>query len=222
MLNKEDYFEIKDFLNRRVHDINITENLHREKNRKEKTKYALPNAESYGWMPSISICYSFNIDGHNTMYMIPFLSFYRYLSEFLPLALNKHPGLFGTKNAEDVISALYDVSGYDTIGNINAYKQYLIDNAYCYFLLRNEKKQISDKVFRLDLFRYILPNNNNSWDFTGGLMHAYCHCSLEGKKLSSGNGETIMNDLWELPIILGKAILLDENSNNDLLSTHRK
>ncbi len=34
------------------------------------------------------------------MYMIPFLPFYRYLTEFLPQALYNSPNLFGTKDAK--------------------------------------------------------------------------------------------------------------------------
>ena len=148
------------------------------------------------------------------MYMIPYLPFYRYLTEFLPQALYNCPDLFGTKDAQDVIGALYSVSGYDKIGTINEYQQYLIDNAYCYFLLRDSDGKLCNKLFRLDLFRHILPNDKNGYDFDGGLMHAFRHCSWNSMKLSSGSGESELNNLWDLPLMIGKAILIDKDSDS--------
>ena len=117
------------------------------------------------------------------------MPFYRYLSEFLPKALCNCTDLFGTKDAKDVIAALYSVSEYDKIGDINEYQQYLIDNAYCYFLLRDSNGNLNSKLFRMDLFRHVLPNDKNGYDFDGGLMHAFRHCSWNSMKLSSGSGE---------------------------------
>lgn len=211
MLAKDEYLEIKQFLQLRVCEINQSENLDR-KNQQEK-KYSLPNANAFGWMPAITICYSFDIGNRLILYVIPFLPFYRFLTEFLPQALHKYPNLFGTKDAKDVIDALYRVSGYNKIGNINKYQQYLIDNAYCYFLLRGSDGKLCDKLFRLDLFRHILPNNKNEYDFIGGLMHAFRHCSWNSMKLSSGNGESELNNLWDLPKMIGKAILIDKESD---------
>ena len=68
------------------------------------------------------------------MYMIPYLPFYNFLVYHLPQALYNYPDLFGTKDAKDVILAVYSVSGYDKIGSIEDYQQSLIDNAYCYFM----------------------------------------------------------------------------------------
>ena len=148
--------------------------------------------------------------------MIPYLPFYNFLVYHLPQALRREPELFGTKNAKDVISAIYLVSGYNPIGDISDYQQSLIDNACCYFLLREANGKLSTKIFRLDLFRHILPNSKNGYDFDGGLMHAFRHCSWKGKKLSSGNGEAELNYLWDLPVMLGKAILtaMDSKENS--------
>ena len=170
MLPKEDYLEIKKFLRHRVCEINRSENIDREKQREKKTKYGLPNADSFGWMPAINLCYSFDIGNNQIMYMTPYLPFYNFLVYHLPQALYNYPDLFGTMDAKDVISAVYSVSGYDKIGNIEDYQQSLIDNAYCYFLLRNANGELSNKRFRLDLFRHILPNDKNGHDFDGGLI----------------------------------------------------
>ena len=213
MLQKEEYLEIKEFLRHRVCEINQSENIDRENLRKRSSKYSHPNANAFGWMPAINICYSFDIGNKQIMYMIPFLPFYHFLTNFLPQALNKRPNLFGTEDAKDVIDALYSVSGYDKTGNINEYQQFLIDNAYCYFLLRDGDGKLCDKLFRLDLFRHILANNKRGYDFNGGLMHAFRHCSWNSMKLSSGNGESKLNNLWDLPLIIGKAILTDKDSN---------
>ena len=156
MLLKDEYLEIKGFLRHRVCEINHSENNDREKQREENTKYSLPNADSFGWMPAITLCYSFDIGNKQIMYMIPYLPFYNFLVYHLPKALYNYPNLFGTKDAKDVISAVYRVSGYDKIGSIEDYQQSLIDNAYCYFLLREVNGELKNKIFRLDLFRQIL------------------------------------------------------------------
>ena len=184
MIPKEEYIEIKEFLRHRVCEINRSENIDREKQREENTKYRLPNAGSFGWMPAITLCYSFDIGNNQVMYLIPYLSFYKFLVYHLPQALYNHPHLFGTKDAKDVISAVHSVSGYDKIGSIDDYQHSLIDNACCYFLLRNASGELSNKIFRLDLFRHILPNEKNVHDFDGGLMHAYRHSSC---KTAPGN-----------------------------------
>jgi len=212
MLSQEEYIEVKEYLRHRVYEINRSENIDRVKQRKGYTKYSLPNADSFGWMPAITLCYSFDIGNKQIMYMIPYLPFYNFLVYHLPKALYNYPNLFGTKDAKDVISAVYRVSGYDKIGSIEDYQQSLIDNAYCYFLLREVNGELNDKILRLDLFRYIILNDRNVYDFVGGLMHAYRHCSWNGMKLSSGNGETELNYLWDLPLFIGKAILTDSES----------
>ena len=212
MIPKEEYLEIKELLRHRICEINRSENIDREKQREEYTKYRLPNADSFGWMPAITICYSFDVGNNQIMYMIPYLPFYNFLVYHLPQALYIYPDLFGTKDAKDVISALFSVSGYDKIGSIEDYQQSLIDNACSYFLLRNAKGELSNKILRLDLFRYIILNSRKVYDFVGGLMHAYRHCSWNCMKLSSGNGETKLNYLWDLPLFIGKAILTDGES----------
>ncbi len=158
MLLKDEYLEIKEFLYHRVCEINRSENIDREKQRKKITKYSLPNADSFGWMPAITICYSFDIGNKQIMYMIPYLPFYLYLTRFLPQALFNCLDLFGTKDAQDVIYALYSVSGYDKIGDIQEYQQFLIDNACCYFLLRDSDDKLCKKSFSFGL----IPNHQKA------------------------------------------------------------
>lgn len=218
MLPQNEYLEIKEFLRHRVCEINKFENIDRKNQREMNTKYSLPNATAFGWMPAITICYSFDIGNKQIMYMIPYQPFYRFLTEFLPKALYNCPDLFGTENAQNVICALYSISGYDKIGTVNDYQQYLIDNAYCYFLLRNDDGKLCNKLFRLDLFRHVIPNGKDKkdcFDFNGGLMHAFRHCSWRSMKLSSGNGESELSNLWDLPLMIGKAILIDKNFNTN-------
>ena len=45
-------------------------------------------------------------------------------------------------------------------------------------------------------------------------MHAFRHCSWNGMKLSSGNGEAELNYLWDLPVMLGRAILTAKDYDN--------
>lgn len=44
-------------------------------------------------------------------------------------------------------------------------------------------------------------------------MHAFRHCSWNSMKLSSGSGESKLNYLWDLPLMIGKAILIDKDSD---------
>ena len=216
MISMKEYLEIKEFLRQRVHEINSCDNHDRERQRKKQSKYSLPNSDSYGWMPSIYNCYAFERDHQKQLYIIPYYPFYNFLIELLPHAIFKFHDMFGTGNAMNVITAIYNVSGYEHIGSVNDYQQYLIDHAYCYFLLRDENGSLSDRIFRLDLFRHILPNekNENVFDFDGGLMHAFRHCSWNGRKLSSGKGEIYLKSIWDLPLLLGEAILNSEDKSS--------
>lgn len=89
MLPQNEYLEIKDFLQHRVRNINHSENIDREKQREENSKYSLPNADSFGWMPAITLCFSFDIGNNQILYMIPYLPFYNFLSFILPQAQKK-------------------------------------------------------------------------------------------------------------------------------------
>ncbi len=217
MISKEEYLEIKDFLRHRVIEINRLDNSDRKIQRENETKYSLPNQESYGWMPAIPLCFSVKLTDKQQMYVIPYAAFYNLLDFYLRKAILNYPHLFGTGNAKDVITALYKVSDYEPIGDIDAYQQFLIDKAYCYFLIRDNNGELNPKIFRLDLFRHILSNDKNGSDFDGGLMHAYRHFSWHGLKLSSGNGETALINVWELPLLLAKAILLNNDLTNNPL-----
>lgn len=214
-ISNEEYSEIKDFLRPHVLEINKSENADRQRERIKKSKYSLPNADAFGWMPAKNICYSVDVGANRKMYVIPFLSFHTFLLNILPNALQAYPNLFSTGNAHDVMSAIYKVSLYEKMGNINEYQQYLIDYAYCYFLLRDKSGELCNRIFRLDLFRHILPKEGKNYEFNGGLMHAFSHCSFNGIGLSSGKGGVALKNLWELPLLLGKAILLDKGSGKE-------
>ncbi|MBO5602218.1 MAG: hypothetical protein J5957_06410 [Prevotella sp.] len=216
MIYINEYCEIKEFLKHKVCEIFQSENIDRENSRSKNTKYKLPNASSFGWMPAISLCKSIIINNNQIMYIIPYLSFYNFLNNHLPSAIKKYPELFGTANAKDVISAVYNTSGYNKIGTIDDYQHLLINNAYCYFVLRDKCGTLCDKLFRLDLFRHIIPNKINGYDFVGGIMHAYNHCSMNSIQLSAGKGETNLNDIWDLPIILGKALFVNNITEHNL------
>lgn len=127
--------------------------------------------------------------------------------------------MFGTGDARDVLSALYNVSGYQQFGALDKYRQLLIDGYSCYFLLREADGRLSKKVFRLDLFRHILPSKDqpDKYDFIGGIMHAFKHCSWRGMKLSYGNGEIELDSPCELPILLGEAILCNTENKKMIL-----
>jgi len=209
MIPLDEYFEIKEFLRQRVCDINSSENSDREVQREKETKYSLPNdVASFSWMPHIELCSSKNVAIKQILYIIPSLQFHTFLNYILPKAIRNFASMFGTGDAKDVLSALYSVSNYQ-FGDINDYQRILRDDNCCYFLLREADGKLSEKLFRLDLFRHILPSKEqpDKYDFIGGLMHAYRHCSWRNMKLSCGNGEIELNSLWDVPVLLGEVIL---------------
>ncbi len=209
-ITEKDYLEIKNILDNIVVKINRSENSNREFQRKNNTKYGHPDINYFAGMSNIKICRSLKIEENLIMYIVPSLSFHNFLNIFLPKAIEKYPNLFGTGNAKDVLYALYQVSEYDSIGDIERYTQFLIDTPCCYFLLRKKNGALSRKVFRLDLFRHVLLDKKTKlYEFVGGIMHSFRHCSWRGMKLSHGNGEIELNNIWDLPFFLGKTILLN-------------
>ena len=209
MITTEEYLEIKEFLQKHVCKINTSENNDRKKERKKGSEYGYPDVNSFGWMPAIGLCRSKDVGNKRILYILPFLPFHTFLTSILPRAIRSEANMFGTRDARDVLSALYNVSGYQQFGSLDEYRQLLIDDYCCYFLLRETDGRLSKKVFRLDLFRHLSPSKDqpDKYDFIGGLMHAFKHSSWKGQELSYGNGEIELNSPWELPILLGEAIL---------------
>lgn len=108
---------------------------------------------------------------------------FKHLTErFYMEAHKKFPNQFGTGNADDVIDALYKAQ---PVFDIPRYIEFLKTEQFAYlFELTNGK--VSDKVLRLDLFRKLDTSANGHPEFTGGLMHALKHFSVNGINLSTG------------------------------------
>lgn len=219
MISRDEYIEIKEFLKEHVCYINSSENSYRNREREKESEFSYPDVNSFGWMPAIDLCYSRDVGNNQILYILPFLSFHTFLTKILPHAVRSHQTMFGTGDARDVLSALYNVSGYQSFGDINEYERLLRDDNCCYFLLKGADGKLIEKLLRIDLFRHILPSEEqpDKYDFIGGLMHTFKHCSWRGMRLSYGNGEIELNSPWELPILLGEAILCDSENKKMIL-----
>jgi hypothetical protein len=121
-------------------------------------------------------------------------------------AHQKFPEKFGTNNANDVLEALYSIR---PIFDLQRYTEFLRYEQFTY-LFELVNGEVSEKVLRLDLFRQLNTNENGDPEFTGGLMHALKHFSVNGTNLSTGKDiHNINGPLFVIELIL-KAFFLNE------------
>jgi len=105
------------------------------------------------------------------------------LGDVLPKACRRYPAKFGTRNAYDVLDALYDE---EQTGNCKEFEQFLSTEQFALVFKLNQDGTINEKVLRLDLFRMIKPEKHHpaQQEFIGGLLHALKHFIFEGHYLS--------------------------------------
>lgn len=123
----------------------------------------------------------YNINGR-VFYSVKSNVFKHLTEKFYMEAHQKFPSQFGTGNANDVIDALYKAQ---PVFDIPRYIEFLKTEQFAY-LFELTHGTVSDKVLRLDLFRKLDTNTNGYPEFTGGLMHALKHFSVNGINLSTG------------------------------------
>lgn len=106
------------------------------------------------------------------------------------VAFLRYPDLFGTGNADDVLSALFENLNREG-GNIfdwgiNRYSEYLREEECCY-IVNKEGDSFSEDFLRIDLFRMISPNKNTPElkEFVGGLFHVLDHFAIDDKNLGT-------------------------------------
>ena len=148
-------------------------------------------------------------------YIIYNTGFLRTISHQIILAQQQCPEKFGTGNADDVIDALYSVSGYNAFGDKNAYLDYLIDYNCCYVVYKN--KGAFGDVLKIDLLRRILPNKKvpSKSDFVGGLLHVLKHFSVEGKNLATSNDINNVFDVRHIIYLIAMAFRLKKQCDKD-------
>lgn len=148
-------------------------------------------------------------------YIIYNTGFLKTISHQIILAQQQCPEKFGTGNADDVIDALYSVSGYNAFGDKNAYLDYLIDYNCCYVVYKN--KGTFGDVLKIDLLRRILPNKKvpSKSDFVGGLLHVLKHFSVEGKNLATSNDINNVFDVRHIIYLIAMAFRLKKQCDKD-------
>ncbi len=115
------------------------------------------------------------------MYTPAFISFIR---DVYPRALLRHPEHFGTRNAKDIIHALYLESNAKD-WNEDRYADFLSNEVFCLLLCKQNNEYCTD-VLRIDLFRKLDESKEleGAFEFTGGLFHALKHFSIEEQSAS--------------------------------------
>ncbi|MBN9484019.1 MAG: hypothetical protein BGO70_03285 [Bacteroidetes bacterium 43-93] len=107
--------------------------------------------------------------------------FYDVIHSTLPRAIELHKEKFGTRNAKDVLDALYETVPE---GSREAFDDFLgIDNFAYITELRNGKPV--GKLLRVTFFRQIDPDPKGVSEFTSGVFHAYKHFTYKGVALST-------------------------------------
>lgn len=107
------------------------------------------------------------------------------------VAFFKHPEKFGTGDAFDIITALYEeenAAGRNMFDwEISDYVEYWRIESCCYAVPKIEGS-FSDDFLRIDLFRMINPkiDNPREKEFVGGLFHVLDHFAFNGRNLGTG------------------------------------
>ena len=208
MISLEKYNKLSGFLEKKTHEIWVHENEKRLKKYDQEL-----NGYEYGY--SIADYYSVK-EGDSTIYFAFNSSFLKLISVKIPQAIDSLNDLFGTGNANEVLNALYQVS--QTKFEKDEYIDYIRDLSCCYIIFEKQDS-IQDSILRLDMFRQLDDNKSNPFvkDFTGGLLHALKHFSMNGNNLSTGKEVNDITDISQFSDILPRiasAFVECANSNN--------
>ena len=179
----KEYWELREFIKYKACDYYKHE-INKQKEKGEEIKasfWATGTLNNYGF---------FNYEGEHICFAANNL-FIRMMSYQYMQAFHRYPENFGTKDAEDVVDALYKNDRFD---GTNWDRQKFIDIAlkyenFCY-VVRKKDGKFEDRVLRIDLFRLfeLEKTRKQEYEFTGGLFHALKHFQLDGKSLSTETG----------------------------------
>lgn len=207
-IDRQEYDDLMNYLQQIFQK--IWEHENEERNKVGKTL----DAFQFGF--PISNCIHYKTENcDEDFYIIYNTGFLKMISHQIILAQQQYPEKFGTGNADDVIDALYSVSGYNAFGDKNAYLDYLIDYNCCYVVYKN--KGLFGDVLKIDLLRRILPNKKvpSKSDFVGGLLHVLKHFSVEGKNLATGNDINNVFDVGHIIYLIAMAFRLKKQCDKD-------
>jgi hypothetical protein len=118
-------------------------------------------------------------------YVVKTNTFKHIIEGYYLTAHKRFPERFGTGNAVDVIEALRQLEPLSSfIRDFTRYAKFLMDEQFA-LVFEVIDNAVSSKVLRIDLFRKF-THNGGIYEFTGGIMHAFKHFSIEGRNLSTG------------------------------------
>lgn len=197
MVTKEKYDKISPFLQCKALALWRHENkVHIERKEEEQ------NMIQYGYSIANWYCRQ---DENLNVYFI-FNDTFQILTNNIPSLAKSHPHLFGTGNADDVITAIY--TNCKTQESKKDFTNRLKYFACCYIVYETDRG-IDENVIKIDLFRDILNNKEDAtkYDFIGGLLHSLKHFSVDGQNLATGHDINNVEDVEEVLIMASHAFL---------------
>ena len=198
MISLEKYNKLSILLKERTHEIWVHEN-------EERIKKGEKELNGYEYSYSIAEWFCTNMDDLTIYYAFNF-SFLRNISSNMSQAAEKLNNLFGTGNAQDVLDALYQIS--KTNLRKDEYIEFIRNLACCYVLFE-DNDCLLNHILRIDMFRKLDVNRDDPTikDFTGGLLHALKHFSINGKSMSTGKEINDITDISQVSEILPRIAL---------------
>lgn len=200
LISREEYDSLMSFMNPKLKALWEVEN-------KERSEDRQLNAFQFGF--SIMDIFHYRIDNERSFYMVFNGTFLHLINKGLLEAVETFPELFGTRDARDVLQALYNVSAYQSFGTIEDYEHFLTDHPCCY-IVYHDGENFDDDILRIDVFRIIQPSQevDGVEDFTGGLMHTLKHFSVDDKYLSTNQYIYNVFDIHHIIYLIAMAFLL--------------
>ena len=201
IISIKEYNALMNFMESKLKSLWNHENEEREKQGKE-----LINVFQFGF--SILDINHYYIDENCDFYIVFNSSFLKMISSSILDATKKYPNKFGTGDAEDVIDALYNTSGYKYWGTKQDYINFLTGHACCYVVYQDNG--IFSDILRIDMFRSTMPNKEDPTkiDFVGGLLHTLKHFSIKDQNLSTGTYIYNIFDIRHIIYLIGMAFRL--------------
>ena len=129
-----------------------------------------------------------------------------------------NPFMFGTGNADDVLSALFASLNKEGSNIFNweakQYTDYLQKEECCY-VVKKEEDSFSGDILRIDLFRMVRPKKEtpSANEFIGGLFHVLDHFAINGKNLSTGSDTYNVQSIQEVVKYCIEAFVDPEEKN---------
>lgn len=188
----KEYFELRAYLEEKTHCLWKHETkVQREKEQEEKNYYqggfSPYNCGQYDTPDGVHFGFAFTQS---------FLDTVKLYEE----AFYTHSASFGTGDATDVMTALYNTmceTGNNLFDwDIARYRDYIMTES-CLYAVPKTSGKFSDDFLRIDLFR-LFQTKNDKMEFTGGLLHMLDHFSIDGKNLATDKDVNDVHSIWDV------------------------